>query len=346
MFFDQEWHPDQCGCSQCHHEEQQVLSQFENEMNRLEDEVQKTNEFTSIRTRHIETEWPAEEDSSLEVSDHSAEPPQEALTIRNPCLPHSAAQGRDEGTGRKEEGDSKDSRWTGRREQQKQGEAATSATDDEVGLSFANEMYKQYEVRHVMHEQWPPAQAWAEPCGESDHHYQYSNGTHHHQHYQFDYNNYDSNDNDSDHLDAENNNNYHDSQAWELGEGGRFSAANQDRYNDCVSAKKSKRKLTLRVKDSIKRRYHSLRPLASISYAEVGSYVGLATPTSLASFPRWYAHARGPLYRHTLNSVEGAGGFVANSAIPHKRETPGSTACVAVGFVVVLLLAEERSSRP
>lgn len=269
MFFDQEWHPDQCGCSQCTHEEQQVLRQFETEMNRLEDEIQKTNEFTSTRSRHIETDWPADGGTSLGVTDHSAEPPLEAPAPRDPYLSHGASRGRGEDAGREKEGEREAPQWTRQQEHEgRRGEADTQASDDEVGMAFAKEIYKQYEVRHVMHEQWPPAQAWAEPCGESDH-LQYSNGTHnhHHHHDQFGYNNYDSYDNDSDSLDSENNNinnNLRGSphspgrgRAWGPADA-RFKAANQERYLDSVSAKKSKRKLTLRVKDSIKRRYHSL----------------------------------------------------------------------------------------
>ncbi|KAG7161744.1 Supervillin-like 1 [Homarus americanus] len=56
--FQQEWHPDQCQCTQCYHsrQEAQVLRQFENEIDRLEDEVRKTREFTSTTERYIDTE--------------------------------------------------------------------------------------------------------------------------------------------------------------------------------------------------------------------------------------------------------------------------------------------------
>lgn len=326
MFFDQEWHPDRCGCSECHHEEQQVLRQFENEMNRLEDEVQKSNEFTSTGARHIETEWPAEGGASLGVSDHSAEPPQEAPTPRDPHLPHGASRCRGEGAGKEKEGERRDSPWTRRQGHQgRSDEADSQASDEEVGLSFAKEIYKQYEVRHVMHEQWPPAQAWAEPCGENDHR-QYSNGTHHHHHhYQFGYNNYDSDDNDSDHLDSENNiiNQQHHGSSPHPPAKGRtvattdasFKAANQERYNDSVSAKKSKRKLTLRVKDTINRRYHSPRPLASVSHAEL---VSLAS--TLASVPPPLPSALPPAHprTHALTAAGGAGDFVAEAAAASK----------------------------
>lgn len=62
--FEQEWHPYQCRCKSCHHVrlmEQKVLDEFDEEMNHLEDEFQRTKVFTSTCQRYIETEWPGEE---------------------------------------------------------------------------------------------------------------------------------------------------------------------------------------------------------------------------------------------------------------------------------------------
>lgn len=265
MFFDQEWHPDQCGCTQCHHEEQQVLSQFENEINRLEDEVQKSNVFTSTCPRHIETEWPAEERASLEVSGKSAKPQEVPPTLHDPHLPHSTPRSLTESWEGEEKRDHENTQWTGPQEQQDRnsGEAATHASDDDVGLSFAKEMYQHYEVRHVMHEQWPPAQRWSDECGEGEHR-RYSNGIIHHQltcndHHHSSDDNCEKLNNNNNHRNH-NHHNCHHSPSKRSGGGSRFSTANQERYNDCISAKKSKRKFTPGLKDSIKRRYNTPPP--------------------------------------------------------------------------------------
>ena len=266
MFFDQEWHPDQCACTQCHQEEQQVLSQFEHDMNRLEDEVQKSNEFTSASPRHIETEWLAEGKVSLGPSDKSEKTPEVPPTPHNSHLTSSTYKSQTEDSEREEKRDSENTQVTGLQKQQKRNssEGAAHASVDDVGLSFAREMYQHYEVRHVMHEQWPPVQAWSDDCKKDE---QYINGTVHHQlscnsnthHHP------PSDDDSCEKLNTENNNhhnhtnhNYHHSPTkGRCGGGTCFTTANQERY-DSISAKKSKRKLTPGLKDTIKRRYKTL----------------------------------------------------------------------------------------
>ncbi|KAK4290266.1 hypothetical protein Pmani_036823 [Petrolisthes manimaculis] len=64
LMFKPEWHPNQCRCKSCHHDrlmEQKVLDEFDEEMNHLEDEFQRTKVFTSTCQRYIEAEWPGEE---------------------------------------------------------------------------------------------------------------------------------------------------------------------------------------------------------------------------------------------------------------------------------------------
>ncbi|MPC65867.1 hypothetical protein E2C01_060004 [Portunus trituberculatus] len=263
MFFDQEWHPDQCGCTQCHHEEQQVLRQFENEINRLEDEVQKANVFTSNTPRHIE-EWPAEGTASDGASGMPAKPADVPPAPHDPHLGPATLPGQTESREREEKRDSEDTQWTRQQEQQgrSSSEAATTqASEDDVGLSFAREMYQHYQVRHVMHEHWPPERALGE-CGEDELHH-YSNGTIHRQ---------PSPDDTCEEHNAKNNNNNHNNYrnchhspgkgrgGGGGGGGGRFTSANQERYNS-LSAKKNNRKFTQGLKDTIKRRYKTLHPL-------------------------------------------------------------------------------------
>lgn len=261
MFFDQEWHPDQCGCTQCHHEEQQVLRQFETEINRLEDEVQKANVFTSTSPRHIE-EWPAEGTASDGASGTSAKPADVPPTPSDPHLSPATLPGQTESREREEKRDSEDTQWTSQQDQQGRSSseaAATEASEDDVGLSFAREMYQHYQVRHVMHEHWPPERVLGE-CGEEDELHHYFNGTTHR---------HPSPDDTCEEHNAKNKNknsnhnnyrNCHHSPGKGRGGEGRFTSANQERYNS-LSAKKNNRKFTQGLKDTIKRRYRTLHPL-------------------------------------------------------------------------------------
>lgn len=66
QLFQSEWHPDQCQCRECardqHRVEDEVLTQFEEEMDRLEDEVRSTQQFSSRSKRYIEPEEEIEEE--------------------------------------------------------------------------------------------------------------------------------------------------------------------------------------------------------------------------------------------------------------------------------------------
>lgn len=58
--FQPNWHPEKCRCGECNtwlqQEEQQVLSQFEDEINRLEDDVRRNAQFSSTSQRYIDAE--------------------------------------------------------------------------------------------------------------------------------------------------------------------------------------------------------------------------------------------------------------------------------------------------